>query len=111
MKKVIAVIVATLFFLSARSQNLQFSQVILIDGDVTGPITHTVPAGKVWEIKSWEALSDCFLTVNGKGLSLTKYVSTTSGDNLSSHPFWLPENTVIEVGWTSMGAYQIVAEG
>jgi len=99
MKKVIVIIVATLFFLSARSQNLQFSQVILIDGDVTGPITHTVPAGKVWEIKSWEG-GTAYLTVNDKALYLADTYQISSGYpyRFSPNSFWLPENTVIKVG-------------
>lgn len=80
-----------------HAANLEFSQVILIDGTVA--FSKTVPAGKVWKIESISG-GDGDLTINGKLTSLTSLSSYTYYGNF---PFWLPSGTVISNNGTPTG--------
>ncbi len=67
--------------------NLEFSQVILIDGTVA--FSKTVPAGKVWKI---ESISGSYGDVNINGKPTRLLDGNLEAGNF---PFWLPSGTVI----------------
>ena len=72
--------------------NLQFSQVLVLDGNQNTP-TYTVPAGKVWKVESATISSGSgylALSINGSGASIVTYAN--GGNNL---PFWVPGGTLI----------------
>ena len=81
------------FSLSFTAQgNLQFNQVLLLDGNTTTP-TYTVPAGKVWKVESATISSVngyLSLSINGSVASILQFVN--GGNNL---PYWIPAGTLV----------------
>lgn len=70
-----------------HAANLEFSQVILIDGEVA--FSKTVPAGKVWKIESISG-TEGYFSINGK---FTAFIDGNM--KAGNFPFWLPSGTVI----------------
>jgi hypothetical protein len=85
--------------------NLQFNQVLLLDGNTNTP-TYTVPAGKVWKIESLTASSIngyLSLTINGSPSAVLQVIN--GGNNL---PFWVPAGTVVGFYITNLGKVSIL---
>ena len=108
MKKLFFILLIS-FSSLCKASNLEFSQVILIDGSVA--FSRTVPTGKVWKIDSAPSEGgDIVININGKEAIL----NFTSGP--SYLPLWLPEGTIItewvptniHSGWISIIEYNVV---
>ena len=91
--------------LSARAQNLQFSQALLFNGTTV----QTVPAGKVWKIEhqaqSYSSSGSglhASLVING----INWYLNGTSG-SLPSGAIWLPAGATV-AGWGQYTNYNIL---
>lgn len=85
------------------ASNLEFSQVILIDGSVA--FSRTVPTGKVWKIESATRGQNCGcseIKINSKEAFITSYGSSSDESTL---PIWLPEGTTITDSPTGGGTY------
>jgi hypothetical protein len=87
MKYVIALLFA-LTFSKIDAQNLQFSQVLTLTGQVNGSnqtaLVGTVPEGKVWKIESLNNLgSSKYFEVNGIG------ITTPNSSWPTQFPIWL----------------------
>ncbi|MBM3164668.1 MAG: hypothetical protein FJZ80_04320 [Bacteroidetes bacterium] len=90
--------------LSARAQNLQFSQALLFNGTAV----QTVPAGKVWKVEhqaqsytSSGSSIHASLVING----LNWYLNGTS--SLPSGAIWLPAGATV-AGWGQYTNYNIL---
>jgi hypothetical protein len=91
--------------LSARAQNLQFSQALLFNGTTV----QTVPAGKVWKIEhqaqSYSSSGNGLyssLVING----INWFHNGTSG-SLPSGAIWLPAGATV-AGWSQNTNYNIL---
>lgn len=113
MKKLLFILLVLISCI-CQASNLEFSQVILIDGFVA--FSRTVPAGKVWKIESSPRIttsSSIIININGKEAILSL---NTSNGALNFLPIWLPEGTVISdyaispswSGWISIVEYTVV---
>lgn len=101
-----------LISVACNASNLEFNQVILIDG--TTAFSQTVPVGKVWEIKSASHASNgtypaAPISINGKSITLIPQVSSsyTSSNTFNLLPFWIPAGTVVS-GGPNYGLYSII---
>jgi hypothetical protein len=101
-------IIIVFVFLSLRlfaQGNLQFNQVLLLDGNSAYP-TYTVPAGKVWKLESFTSGTTngvLYLTFNGSSVTAVSLIN--GGSNL---PFWIPEGTVLGVNISQSGKVSIL---
>ncbi len=107
------IIILSLFlFVSSliSAQNLQFNQVLILDGNSNTP-SYTVPAGKVWKIESASISSGSGyfgLSINGSSVAIVAYAN---GGNLL--PYWLPAGTnvgfyIYQTGKVSIIEFNVV---
>ena len=107
MKKLLTILITLLLTAQLCAQNLEFNRVVLVSS------TDTVPTGKVWKITnvfcsmpSNAGLTDIYIKINGTPVTIhSKYVFQTSQSytieaeffSAINGPFWLPENTILDV--------------
>lgn len=102
MRKILFILLISISSL-CHASNLEFSQVILIDGSVA--FSRTVPTGKVWKIESATRSQNCGcseIKINSKEAIITSYGSDSDESTL---PIWLPEGTTITDFPTGSGTY------
>ena len=106
MKKILFVNILFILAFTAKSQSLEFNQVLLINS------LSTVPQGKVWKLQS--ALTNCAtfcsasIVVNNENIYTYVYEYSMPGtsskssatSNPTSFPIWLPSGTTLDVGST-----------
>ncbi len=103
MKYILTLILAMAFF-RMDAQNLQFSQVLTLTGQVSGnyqtTLLGTVPEGKVWKIESLNAINnDKYFEVNGVGITSTNYLWP------SHFPIWLKSQDILSCKSSSGSEY------
>ena len=104
-KLLLFLVIITVGMLSARAQNLQFSQALLFNGTTV----QTVPAGKVWKVEQ-QAQS---YTNGGSGAysslivnGINWFHNGTSG-SFPSGALWLPAGTTV-AGWSQYTNYNVI---
>ena len=104
MKKILFINILLALSFTAKSQSLEFNQVLLINS------LNTVPQGKVWKVQS--ALSDCSsncsstIVVNNQNIYTYVYHTgvpsnsqkTAAAHNPTNFPIWLPSGTTLDIG-------------
>jgi hypothetical protein len=87
----------------ARSQNLQFSQVLTFTGNINGGVSlngpvYTVPTGKTWKVESVNIISDVRYKLNG--YNLLNQINGNGGGTPTLatviFPFWLKAGDTIQ---------------
>jgi len=105
MRIIVAIISLFSVVYIAAQGNLQFNQVLLLDGNTNTP-TYTVPVGKVWKIESLTASNVngyLSLTINGSPSAVLQVMN--GGNNL---PFWVPAGTVVGFYITNVGKVSVL---
>ncbi len=103
MKYIITVVLAMAFF-KMDAQNLQFSQVLTLTGQVSGShqvsLIGTVPEGKVWKIESLNNIgTSIYFQINGVDITTTNYYWPTQ------FPIWLKSQDILSCKSSSGGEY------
>lgn len=93
MKYIITVVLAMAFF-NMDAQNLQFSQVLTLTGQVSGSnqvsLIGTVPEGKVWKIESLNIINDNkYFEINGVDITSSNYIWP------AYFPIWLKSQDIL----------------
>ena len=103
MRKLLSILFLVSICNIARSQNLQFSQVLTYTGNINGGASlngpvYTVPAGKTWKVESVNIISDVRFRING--FNVLNQVNGNGGGTATLatliFPFWLKEGDTIQ---------------
>jgi hypothetical protein len=105
MKKLFIAIAFLFLGANIYSQNLQFSQVLLLSTAQTGSniLLGTVPAGKVWKIEAFGTTADYYYRCGFSFNGTNAFISTGGVDNYSAgytynvdnESVWLPAGTPV----------------
>jgi hypothetical protein len=99
----------TVGMLSARAQNLQFSQVLNLSFSSNGT-NFSVPAGKVWKLETvgLSSYSSYFsISVGGQSIFL-KNTHTSYGPVFESFPFWINGGQSVFLSGLTSGVASVV---